>query len=85
MAGNVQAVTVGPSAPTPRGEHTSTFPVELAARCIVARSPSNGHVLAPFAGSGTTGMAAVHHGRTATLIELSPEHAAAITMRVRCS
>ena len=31
-------------------------------------------MLDPFAGSGTTGLAAVELGHTATLIELNPEY-----------
>lgn len=39
-------------------------------------------VLDPFGGSGTTGIAAAHLGRSATLIELNPEYAA--VARARC-
>lgn len=40
-------------------DHTSTFPIELPARCIEASAiPKGGVVLDPFMGSGTTGLAA---------------------------
>jgi len=72
--------TIGPSAQ--KGEHTATFPVELAAKCILAGSPPGTWVLDPFAGSGISGLAAVQHGRNATLIELSEAHAATIRKRL---
>lgn len=52
-------------------EHIAPFPVELAARCIRAGSPIGGVVLDPFAGSGTTGIAAIRTHRTAVLIDIS--------------
>jgi site-specific DNA-methyltransferase (cytosine-N4-specific) len=42
-----------------KGDHTSTFPVELAAKCILAGSPRGSWVLDCFAGTGTTGVDAV--------------------------
>ncbi len=76
--------TIRPSAET--GEHTSAFPVELAAKCVLAGSPTGSWVLDPFAGTGTTGLAAAQHGRNATLIELSEAYAEAIRERLggRC-
>ena len=60
-----------------RGEsgikHPATFPVELAARCLAA-TLAEGAVLDPFAGTGTTGVAAAQEGRDAVLIERSPEY-----------
>jgi site-specific DNA-methyltransferase (adenine-specific)/site-specific DNA-methyltransferase (cytosine-N4-specific) len=72
--------TIRPSAD--RGEHTSTFPGELAAKCILAGSPPGSSTIDPFAGSGTTSVAAVQHGRNATLIELSDAHADTIRKRL---
>ena len=40
------------------GAHTAPFPVALPTICIAAGSPPNGVILDPFAGSGTTGIAA---------------------------
>jgi DNA modification methylase len=54
--------------------HPCPFPVEIASRCIVASCPVGGHVLDPFAGSGTTGVAAKLEGRKATLIELDERY-----------
>jgi site-specific DNA-methyltransferase (adenine-specific) len=65
-----------------KGDHTSTFPVELAAKCILAGSPPGSWVLDCFAGTGTTGMAALQHGRNAALIELVEAHADTIRKRL---
>ncbi|CAA9230070.1 MAG: hypothetical protein AVDCRST_MAG08-1053 [uncultured Acetobacteraceae bacterium] len=64
-----------------KGDHTSAFPVGLAAKCVLADSPPGSRVLDPFAGTGTTGMAAVRHGKTAVLVELDPGHAKTIRKR----
>ena len=55
-----------------------------------ARSPmlesvlsTGGHVLDPFGGSGTTALAAVELGHTATLIELNPEYVDEARCRLR--
>lgn len=56
-------------------EHIAPFPVELADRCIRAGSPIGGVVLDPFAGSGTTGIAAIRARRTAVLVEISSRFA----------
>jgi DNA modification methylase len=65
--------TIRPS--SEKGDHSATFPVELAAKCILAGSPPGGLVLDPFAGTGVTGVAAAQLGRSAMLIELSEEYA----------
>ena len=65
-----------------KGDHTSAFPVELAAKCVLAGAPPGSWVLDPFAGTGTTGVAAVQHGSNATLVELDPGHARTIRKRL---
>lgn len=50
--------------------HFSTFPLELARRCIKAGCPTNGIVLDIFAGSGTTNIAAAKLGISSIGIEL---------------
>ena len=54
--------------------HFATFPIKLAERCILAGCPVGGTVLDPFTGSGTTGAAAMKHGRRFVGIELNPEY-----------
>jgi len=53
--------------------YPSQKPVKLIKRCIVASSPKNGLILDCFAGSGTTGQAALSCGRNFILIDQSPE------------
>ena len=55
--------------------HFATFPTDIPSYCILASSAPGDTVLDPFAGSGTTGMVALKHGRNAVMIELNPEYA----------
>jgi DNA modification methylase len=59
--------------PTPEA-HFATYPIALIEPCILAGCPEGGTVLDPFAGSGTTGLAALKHGRKFLGIELNPEY-----------
>ena len=56
--------------------HFSTFPDELARRCILAGCPEGGLVLDPFCGSGTTGVVAIQQARKFLGIELVAASAA---------
>jgi DNA modification methylase len=58
-----------------RGPHFAAYPVDLPLRCIAAGCKPGGMVLDPFAGSGTTGLAALQLGRRFTGIDLSPDFA----------
>lgn len=58
------------------GAHTGTYPEELARLCVAAGCPPNGVVLDPFAGVGTTCVAAASIGRRSIGIELEPRFAA---------
>jgi len=57
------------------GPHFAAYPIDLPLRCIAAGCRPGGTVLDPFAGSGTTGLAAIHLGRRFTGIDLSPDFA----------
>ena len=57
-----------------RGAHFAVFPEVLIAPCILAGSPVGGTVLDPFAGSGTTGVAAKRLGRNFIGIEINPDY-----------
>ena len=57
-----------------KGSHYATMPVALAERCILAGSRIGDVILDPFAGAGTSGLAAQQLGRDAVLIELSAEY-----------
>jgi hypothetical protein len=52
--------------------HFATFPPDLIEPCILAGSPSDGVVLDPFFGAGTTGLVAQRHGRSFVGCELNP-------------
>jgi DNA modification methylase len=58
------------------GAHFAVMPVELAELCVLAGCPPGGRVLDPFAGTGTTAIAAGRHGRDFVGVELNPEYAA---------
>jgi DNA modification methylase len=57
------------------GPHFAAYPIDLPLRCIAAGCKPGGVVLDPFAGSGTTGLAAIQLGRRFTGIDLSPDFA----------
>ena len=55
------------------GLHAAAFPDRLVEKCLKVGCPDNGHVLDPFAGSGTTLRVALNSGRRTTGIDISPE------------
>jgi len=62
--------------------HPAEKPVDLMRYLIRQLVPPEGLVLAPFAGSGTTGVAAALEGRRCLLIEKEPAYAAIARKRV---
>jgi DNA modification methylase len=62
-------------------EHFAMFPIELPTRIIQVACPPGGLVLDPFAGSGTTGLAAKQLGARCCLMELNPEFVKLIRTR----
>lgn len=62
--------------------HFATFPDSLAERCILIGSRPGDLVLDPFAGSGTTLVAARRLGRRHLGIELNPEYVAMAELRL---
>ena len=65
------------------GGHTAAMPEGLAEFFIKACSPAGGVVLDPFAGSGTTAVAARRLGRRAGGLEIHQDYAAAAAQRLR--
>jgi len=65
-----------------RGAHFATFPEALAERCVLSGCPEGGIVLDPFAGSGTTGVVALKHGRSFVGVELNPAYAEIAQRRI---
>jgi DNA modification methylase len=69
--------------PSPYKEaHFATFPQSLIEPCILAGCPKGGTVLDPFFGAGTTGLAALKHGRNYLGIELDPRSVAIAERRI---
>ena len=62
--------------------HFATFPEKLILPMVLASTKSNDTILDPFAGSGTTGLVAGKHNRSAILIELNPDYKKIIDKRL---
>lgn len=60
--------------PTGNRQHAAAFSTRLVEPCIFAGSKVGDVILDPFNGSGTTGQAAVQHGRRYLGVELNPEY-----------
>ena len=68
-----------------RAGHPAPFPVELAARVIHLYSYIGDVVLDPFAGSGTTCVAAAQHNRHWIGFEINPDYCARAAARVEAA
>lgn len=62
--------------------HATVKPVDLMRWLVRMVTPPGGHILEPFAGSGTTGIAAMAEGFDCTMIELEAEHVADIERKL---
>lgn len=62
--------------------HFAVFPLTLPMLCIQAGTATGDTVLDPFAGAGTTGVAAQKLGREFVGVELNPEYAAMAERRI---
>jgi len=67
-----------------RGEHPCPKPLALMRTLVEAATPPGGSVLDPFAGSGTTLLAAAACGRSAVGVELDSRYAALAWRRLPC-
>ena len=70
---NKRSVWTLATQPTPEA-HFATFPLELPEMCLLAGCPVGGIVLDPFAGAGTTMLAALKNGRRFVGIEIKQEY-----------
>jgi DNA modification methylase len=67
-------------------DHYATFPLGLIERFVLATSNPGDVIFDPFTGTGTTGVAAIKHGRKFLGIELSPSYLTIARQRlVDCS
>jgi DNA modification methylase len=78
---NSQRSVISVPKPTVNKVHPTIKPIELITVCLKNSSPTNGIVLDPFAGSGSTLIAAHHTGRKARVIELDPAYCDVICNR----
>jgi site-specific DNA-methyltransferase (adenine-specific) len=62
--------------------HATVKPVDLMRWLCRLITPPGGHILEPFAGSGTTGIAAMAEGFDCTMIELLADHATDIERKL---
>lgn len=66
----------------PRSEdHPTMKPVELITRCLANSCPVGGLIYEPFGGSGSTLIAAHHHGASARVVELDARYVDVICRR----
>lgn len=63
--------------------HPAVFPVDLPLFFIKLLSPENGLVIDPFAGSGTTGIAALSTGRSCVLIDNNLKYCEEAVRRIK--
>jgi len=63
-------------------DHPTQKPLKLLKYLVRSMVPPGGVLLDSFAGSGTTGVAAVETGRKATLVEISPTYTSLIRKRL---
>jgi DNA methylase len=54
------------------GAHSAPYPIDIPLRAIAAGCPPGGHVLDPFSGAATTGLAALQLRRAYTGIDINP-------------
>ena len=66
-----------------RRDHPAPFPLEVPRRLIRMFSFSGDTVLDPFAGTGTTALAAIETGRNSISVEIDPEYVTLIEQRLR--
>lgn len=57
-----------------RANHPTQKPLEIVERMVLSSCPPGGLVLDPFAGSGTTAVACLRHGRRFAGYEINPEY-----------
>lgn len=65
------------------GKHPTQKPLALLDRIVIASTNAGDLILDPFMGSGTTGVAAIRHGRQFIGIELEKEFANIATKRIK--
>ncbi|HSZ58800.1 MAG TPA: site-specific DNA-methyltransferase [Tepidisphaeraceae bacterium] len=82
----IPKVTSGNGRASPeRTAHPAQFPLAVVSRIIRAASNPGDLVLDPFAGSGSTLVASLHHKRRCIGVEIRPEYCAIAERRIRAA
>ncbi|MGQ0654992.1 MAG: DNA-methyltransferase [Betaproteobacteria bacterium] len=68
-----------------RRDHPAPYPVEIPRRLIKMFSFAGDTVLDPFAGTGTTALAAIETGRNSVSVEIEPKYVDLIAERLQAS
>lgn len=68
-----------------KGAHFATFPPDLIKPCVLAGCPTDGTVLDPFFGAGTTGLVAEEMGRKYVGIDINPTYCKIAEDRLKAS
>lgn len=78
---NSQTTVLEVAKPKRSEDHPTMKPVELITRCLENSCPVGGLIYEPFGGSGSTLIAAHHHGASARVVELDPRYVDVICRR----
>ena len=79
---NVWVIPLTPPTEKWAGKHPTQKPVELLKRIIISCTDKGDTILDPFAGSGTTNLVALQHGRNSIGIEKEKKYVDLITKRL---
>jgi site-specific DNA-methyltransferase (adenine-specific) len=71
---DVWAISTTPLREKEFGRHPTQKPLDLLTRIVLSSTKPGDLIVDPFSGSGTTGVAAVSHGRDFIGIEIDPEY-----------
>lgn len=81
--GTLPTDVIGCATARSRLDHFATFPLELVEKFVLATTDPGDLVFDPFAGTATTGVAALRNGRRFAGIELNPAYAGIARDRLR--
>jgi site-specific DNA-methyltransferase (adenine-specific) len=83
MSGWMQPVWSDIKGASVQGAHPAPYPAELAERLIRLFSFAGDTILDPFAGSGSTSVAALRAGRSSVSVEIEPKYLSLTAQRLR--
>jgi site-specific DNA-methyltransferase (adenine-specific) len=80
---SIWAISTSPPSEKKYGKHPTQKPLKLLERIVLASTHPNNSILDPFMGSGTTGIAALKHGRRFVGIEREKDYFDLAEKRIR--